>query len=320
MRVVDQVAFTPDGRRLMAAGSNAPDDRYKPDNRGIDVWDLHGGAEPTERLFADQLITGFVLNPAGRWLYVGTGFKYPDESTSRYWAVDLKRGEQYPLDLSGGNEFTLDIHPTGKWLVGFGHVTNWQTNQIVRWRQPTGGPPIKVWEYKHVPSRLYTRAIACDPKRTRFVTHDIESGRAVRDQVHELTIRAPETGELREKVPLPGRTVDQLLFSPDGSWFVIRAGRSLLVWKADDLTHKPQKIQGEGKVEFTGLAFHPSGRYLAATSNDRTVKIIDTSNWQVATTFAWDMGRMRSVAFSPDGALAAAGSRGGQVVLWDIDV
>jgi WD40 repeat protein len=40
----------------------------------------------------------------------------------------------------------------------------------------------------------------------------------------------------------------------------------------------------------------------------------------VARTFTWDIGRMRSIAFSPDGALAAAGGDTGKVVVWDVDL
>lgn len=73
-------------------------------------------------------------------------------------------------------------------------------------------------------------------------------------------------------------------------------------------------------MHFTGMAFHPSGRYLAATSNDATVKLYDTASWQLATSFTWDVGRLRSVAFSPDGTLAAVGSDTGRVVVWDVDL
>jgi WD40 repeat protein len=50
------------------------------------------------------------------------------------------------------------------------------------------------------------------------------------------------------------------------------------------------------------------------------VKLYDTSTWEVARTFTWDIGKMRSIAFSRDGALAAAGSDTGKVVVWDVDV
>ena len=39
-----------------------------------------------------------------------------------------------------------------------------------------------------------------------------------------------------------------------------------------------------------------------------------------AKTFTWNIGKMRSIAFSPDGTLAAAGSDSGKVVVWDVDV
>jgi WD40 repeat protein len=88
------------------------------------------------------------------------------------------------------------------------------------------------------------------------------------------------------------------------------------------MTHpeRSESAQNENSHQFTGIAFHPSGRYLAATSNDATVKLYDTTTWQVAKTYTWDIGRMRSIAFSPDGTLAAAGSDTGKVVVWDVDL
>ena len=83
---------------------------------------------------------------------------------------------------------------------------------------------------------------------------------------------------------------------------------------------RPASLCNDNNKRFTGLAFHPSGRYLAATSNDATVKLYDTSTWEVVQTFDWDIGRLRSVAFSPDGMLAAAGGDKGKIVVWDVDL
>ena len=75
-----------------------------------------------------------------------------------------------------------------------------------------------------------------------------------------------------------------------------------------------------GWKKITDIAFHPSGRYLAAASNDRTVKLFDTAAWTLAGAFAWDAGRMRSVAFAPDGLTAAAGGENGWLILFDVDL
>ena len=91
------------------------------------------------------------------------------------------------------------------------------------------------------------------------------------------------------------------------------------VLAADDLGAGPATFRNDNRKEFTGLAFHPSGRYLAATSNDATVKLYDTTTWALAQAFNWDIGRLRSVSFSPNGMLAAAGGDKGKIVIWDVD-
>lgn len=328
MRVVDQLAFAPAGPRLYAAGSNVPDLRYKPDNRGIDVWDLPGGPDPTGRLFPDELIAGFAVNPASGWLYVGTGMDYHSagepHDESGYFAVPPAGGEPVRLGMTGGNAFVLAVHPSGEWLVGAGHTRPWRaaggwgSQRLVRWRQPAGAAPAVEWELPGRSNR-HTYHVAADPGAARLVTHELEFGRAVTDLVYELRVRDPATGTIRSKTPVPGKTVAQILFSPDGAWLVVRAGPSLLVWDARDLGRGPRKVRG-GRTHFTAVAFHPSGGYLAAAGSEEVVRLYDTESWAVARTFAWNVGKLRSVAFSPDGTLAAAGSDSGKIVVWDVDV
>jgi WD40 repeat protein len=59
---------------------------------------------------------------------------------------------------------------------------------------------------------------------------------------------------------------------------------------------------------------------LAATSNDATVKLYDAATWKMVRAFDWDVGRLRSIAFSPDGMLPAAGGDKGKIVVWDVDL
>lgn len=110
--------------------------------------------------------------------------------------------------------------------------------------------------------------------------------------------------------------------SPDGKWLALGAsyGPSITIYRADDLTETPIRLTNKNRRHYTDLAFHPSGEFLAATSNDATVTFFDTKTFAEQRAYTWKIGRLRSVAFSPDGALAAVGSDKGQVVVWDVDV
>jgi WD40 repeat protein len=50
------------------------------------------------------------------------------------------------------------------------------------------------------------------------------------------------------------------------------------------------------------------------------VKLSDTVTWKMVRAFDWDVGRLRSIAFSPDGMLAATGGDKGKIVVWDVDL
>ncbi|MBM3980954.1 MAG: WD40 repeat domain-containing protein [Planctomycetes bacterium] len=139
-----------------------------------------------------------------------------------------------------------------------------------------------------------------------FVTRDTNTGETVAD--------------VRRSYRDRDRVYEFPVISADRRLLAARSGARVAVYRTDDFALQPAAVKNNNRKHFTGVAFHPSGRYLAATSNDETVKLYDTTTWEVARTFTWDIGRMRSVAFSPDGTLAAAGSDTGKVVVWDVDV
>jgi WD40 repeat protein len=140
----------------------------------------------------------------------------------------------------------------------------------------------------------------------RIVTRDLHSGKTV--AVFQQANRDRH------------RPCEYPVSSADRRWVAARSAGRIAVYQSEAFAAPPKLIKNDGRKHFTGIAFHPSGRYLAATSNDETVKLYDTTTWEVARTFTWDIGRMRSIAFSPDGALAAAGSDKGKVVVWDVDL
>jgi WD40 repeat protein len=135
-----------------------------------------------------------------------------------------------------------------------------------------------------------------------------------------LTLRAMRDGSVLGSGKLPPGTLPVVAVSPDGRSFVTCRENVLSLWDAGDLKAKPRAIKSDTRSRLTGVAFHPSGKFLAVASNDRTVKLYDTATWKPVKTLTWDIGRLRSVCFSPDGTLAAAGSDTGKVVVWDVDV
>jgi WD40 repeat protein len=118
----------------------------------------------------------------------------------------------------------------------------------------------------------------------------------------------------------PNKLLRPIIASPSGDLFAATEGTRLFVWSGADWEAPPRKVLNTNVKHFTGFAFHPSGRYLAATSNDASVKLYDTTTWTVLQAFDWQIGRLRSVAFSHDGMLAAAGSDKGKIIVWDVDL
>jgi WD40 repeat protein len=134
-------------------------------------------------------------------------------------------------------------------------------------------------------------------------------------------IRDARTGHLLDEVLSSGRQYHSPVQLVDRTLVAARTGIWAAVFRAEDFSAGPVvELRNDNRKEFTGLAFHPSGRYLAATSNDATVKLYDTATWKMVQAFHWEVGRLRSIAFSPDGMVAAAGGDKGKIVLWDVDL
>lgn len=109
-----------------------------------------------------------------------------------------------------------------------------------------------------------------------------------------------------------------LALAPDGNTLVYSAGRSLFVWDvaaAREMNH----IDLESK-HFMDAAFTPDGRRLITVSKEGVARVWDTATWECERSFAWTVGPLRAVAVSPDGHRAAVAGDQGRVVVWDLDL
>lgn len=109
-----------------------------------------------------------------------------------------------------------------------------------------------------------------------------------------------------------------LHFSPGNDQLIGVNDMTLMVWSVPQMG-EPLLIRNDSRKDFTAVAYHPSGWHLFATSNDETVHVFDTSTWERSGRFTWQIGKLKSIAVSPDGLLAAAGGERGDVVIWDLD-
>lgn len=70
----------------------------------------------------------------------------------------------------------------------------------------------------------------------------------------------------------------------------------------------------------SAFALNPARSIVAGVVwKQQHVKFIDLNTGQVTCKYQWKLGKLVSVAFSPDGTLAAAGAANGKIVVWDVD-
>lgn len=118
------------------------------------------------------------------------------------------------------------------------------------------------------------------------------------------------------ELPQGGTGAWRVVLSADGLRVAVSAGPLIRVWQVDAgeklaNLHLRKLLPG-------GFAFSADGRYLGVLYQD-SVLLYDTASWTVAKTYSWKVGKLRTLAFSPDGATAAVGSDKGKVVVFDLE-
>jgi WD40 repeat protein len=306
---VTHLAFGPGGGLLAASGGG----------RGLEIWDLPSGNKWGRYAKGVHLRDGSpAFHPTRPLCYAPAYDGVVAIETDTKKARTLKPPIRPYFGESGWG-----LTPDGEALVGYFDTLN----GIGLFRRKPDDTLKPAWSIKTERGTRASRdpmrplAIRVSPDGEWFVCVEADRGRFGWDwRPVQVSVRSMKDGTILRNVPLPSGTHPWPAVAPAGRHFVTVCLGRFLLWKADDLSAKPAEVKNDNRRHFTGIAFHPSGRYLAATSNDATVKLYDTTTWKLAKTYTWDIGRMRSIAFSPDGTLAAAGSDSGKVVVWDVDL
>ncbi|HWG44626.1 MAG TPA: WD40 repeat domain-containing protein [Gemmataceae bacterium] len=297
-QTVHSLAFAPDGASLVSCSLDGT----------VRLWNLQAGTS--------QLI-GHLFGYASRCI------AFAPNGRTVAWCdrPNVQQGDlrwqivTYELDGNVGavfptaeddyhDDFKVCYSPDGRLLAAAGpNVYLWDATtreQLTRWGDET-----------------VSGCLTFSPDgQTLAVGHSHRSARTGRLR-HEAVVYDPETRNVHGLWPST-RRIKNLAFAANGRTLAAACGNYLTVWETP--AEKPVFECKGGSRHFQGIAFTPDGQFLAATHNDKTVRMWSTRDWTERAAFDWGIGEVVCIAFAPDGMRAAAGGRSGCIVVWDVDL
>ena len=133
----------------------------------------------------------------------------------------------------------------------------------------------------------------------------------------EIKLLEVATAKVRDSIPLGGRSVRSLAFSPDGetiattdedghvSLWNVAAAKALLTFSSG--------------VPHATVAFSPDGRMLAIAGSDhREIKFWEAGSSKSFLAFSTESSGVLSISFSPDGRKLASGNLDATGLIWDV--
>jgi WD40 repeat protein len=288
---VRHLAFSPDGKRLAAAGGGRM-------NEAISVWDVGTWKERVRIPDPGGRVAGVAFSADGKALASAQGVP----AAVRLWAADTgKAGHHFP----GRTAWALGpaVSPAGTdlaWLDG---------KDLVFGELATGKERLRVQ------GRHYLRQVAYSPNGAQVVASS-DNG---------LHLWEAASGEELRTFGPPRLGTHFLTFSPDGRTLVTPAGQlptgqtisEVCLWET---ATGSQRGRLRGRTGWVGAAvFSPDGRLLATCAREeRTARIWDAFTGKELHHLSGHRGDVNALAFSPDGKLLAAGDADSTVLIWAV--
>lgn len=271
----------------------------------VEVWDIASDIVRSPRLRGEREVTALAFHLVDGFLYVG------GPRTVHVFDVTnaLNEVADYPVGFAA-----VAVSPNRMHLLVAGGI---HEDGDITCLERNGPLFHRVWSVKIDPFFRYgTPTFNQDGSRVAASTH---TGAGDRVKI-TAQVRDAVTGQVFVSIPLDAASpVKQLAFTADGSKLLVRTDdRKVQLFDATTGAAAGELVH-PGRPFVSGIAVHPRGPVACARTNG-TVTFWDADARQQLRTLDWKAGRLVSVAFSPDGALAAAGTEDGKIVVWDVDV
>jgi WD40 repeat protein len=277
--VVNSVAVSRDGRRIVAGGGNGM----------VNLWNADTGERTRSLRGHTAGVACVAISPDGKRVASGG-----HDNTVNVWDADT--GERV-LSLSGAERIVSSVafSPDGKRIA----VSADSTLKV--WDAGTGELALTV----AIPPPLSVTNVAWSPDGKRIVcghVWDAQTGKSV------LGLSGDPLGDTLR--------VNFVAFSPDGKR--IAAGcndRTIHVWVASE-GRRIQTLRGHTEP-VTCVAWSPDSQFLISGSEDKTVRIWDASTSQELRILKGHTRQVTCIAAMPDGRRIVSGSQDNTIKVWD---
>jgi WD40 repeat protein len=286
---VIEVAFGPDGHRLVSRGSRMESSAW---DGSVRVWEVDPQATLPVLRGHTSYVYPVAYSPDGRWLASGSW-----DNTVRLW--DAATGEPCLTVPHSSAVEALAFGPDGTWLMT---ICNLDRSLRV-WDLATASVQKEIpFGIRNVP------ALTISPDGTRVATRDYDWGTGT------WRLSVFDIGSRKSLLKTDGSA---LAYSPDGRWLAATAADEKTLLLLDARTHKTiARLSGHENSVYKAV-FNRDSSCLASCGQDRTVRL-----WQIGSgecrVLRGHSDIVYGVAFHPDGTRLASAARDGVICLWDV--